>query len=104
MSLNNEPTLGVVIRAARKRRRITLRAFARTMDISPSLLSLIEHDEHVPPSELIARMAKVAGEDPDLWCGLVGKLTPATQSSLSRLGRTDPVFLRNIVERFGGSR
>jgi len=94
--------LGTAIRAARNRQEITLRAFAGKMQISASLLSLIEQDEHVPPKELIVRIAMALGENADFWCGLAGKVTPEVEKSLARMARRDPQFFRTVLHRIGG--
>ena len=90
-------TLGSAIRSARKGRGITLRKFAKEMEISAGLLSMIEQDAHVPPAELIAKCAKALQADADLWCGLAGKLTPTAEKSLARLARKDPLFFRRLI-------
>lgn len=103
MGLDSSKTFGEVVRAARKNRGATLRAFAAELTISSSLLSLIEQDAHIPPKELIVRMATALEEDADVWCGMVGKLTPSAERSLARLARKDPKFFRGMLERLGGA-
>lgn len=103
MKFNTGPSLGRLIRDARRAQGATLRAFAAKMQISASLLSLIEQGEHMPDSELITRLATALGQDADYWCGLAGTLTPCAERSLADLARRDPEFFRIMVERHRGA-
>lgn len=103
MASNNSSTLGYFVRSTRLERHITLRAFAKRMQISPSHLSAIEQDQTVPAVALIERMAQALEVDADMLCALAGKLTPAVQKVLTRTARTDPKFFRTMIERIGGA-
>jgi transcriptional regulator with XRE-family HTH domain len=93
-------TLGKEILTFRKEKRITLRALANTVKVSPSLLSLIEHGKQKPGKELIVKLALELDADADKWCGLAGMITPEAESRLADLAREDPMFFRGMVNRF----
>ena len=94
-------TLGTEILAARKEKRMTLRSLANSLKVSPSLLSLIEHDKQKPSKELVVAIASALDSDPDKWCGLAGMITPEAESHFADLAREDPMFFRNMVKRIG---
>ena len=100
-------TLGTEIRLARREAHKTLRSAAKEADLSAALLSLIERDKHVPPKQVIARLALLLGADPDRWCGLAGKITAEAEESLAKFARENPEFyrfLRTMIDRTGGAR
>lgn len=83
-------SLGQLIAEARRRREMTLRTLAATVDVSPALLSLIEQDKHVPQAELVCKLAAVFGSNPDAWCAMIGRLDPGVESQLVDIARNDP--------------
>lgn len=86
---------------ARKSSRKTLRALAKEIGVSPSLLSLIEHNKQRPSKELVVRLAKILGANPDEWCGLAGMITPDSERRLADFARSDPMLFRNLVNNLG---
>lgn len=90
-------TIGQYIAAARKEKHKTLRSLARDADVSPTLLSFIEHGKHEPTPELVVRLAGILGADPDHWCALIGKVTPEAQRKMAKIARDNPVFFRNMI-------
>lgn len=76
---------------------VTLRGFASCVNVSASLLSLIENDRHMPDKELVCRMASQLGEDADRWCAAIGKITPTAEKSIAKLVMEDPVVFRRLV-------
>ncbi len=90
--------------------RLSLRAFARQLDIEPSYLSKIERAEFPPPSEeLIVKIAQGLGEDPDMLLALAGKIASdvkeaiiASGGSLAKVIR-DPSRLAEQPRTFSGS-
>lgn len=96
-------TLGETIYEARKARRKTLHVLSQEVGVSPALLSLTEQGKHVPPNELIAKLAEALGGDADQWCGLAGKLTPKTEAKLAQIARNDPLFFRSMINRKRGT-
>jgi len=92
--------LSLAIVAARKGANVSLRATAVAVDISPALLSLIEQGKHVPPREVVIRLALHLRADPDQWCGLAGRISDEAESSFARLAAEKPEyfrFLRSLV-------
>ena len=104
MGLNDHRTFGTRVREARLAKSITLRELARRLGISAAFQTLIEQDRNIPTSELIERTSKELELDANELCGLVGKLTPDVERTLSKVARTDPKFFRTLVERIGGAR
>lgn len=101
-----DATLGTEIRKTRTGIHKTLRSTAKEADISAALLSLIETDKHVPPKEVIVRLAYLLDADVDRWCGLAGKITAEAEESLARLARENPEFyryFRTMIDRTGGA-
>ena len=94
-------SLGTRIVGKRREKCDTLRHVAAEAGISPALLSLIERDRHKPSPQIIVRLATVLGGDADEWCGLLGKMTPDTESELARIASKDPVFFRSMVRHLG---
>jgi transcriptional regulator with XRE-family HTH domain len=92
-------SLGKTISEARKRHRKTLHALSEEVGVSPALLSLTEQDKHVPPKELIVKLATVLGGDADHWCGLAGKVTPSVEKSLAKIAKDDPIFFRSMINK-----
>ena len=76
---------------------MTLRGTARAADISPSLLSLVEQEKHIPSKKVLVRLAAVLDGDVDVWFGLAGKVTPAVEASLSQVAKEDPQFFRKML-------
>jgi transcriptional regulator with XRE-family HTH domain len=70
--------------------------------VSPALLSLTEQDKHVPPKELIVKLAQLLGGDADQWCGMAGKITPKAEAHLAKMAKDDPMFFRSMINRKGG--
>jgi len=91
--------LAEIIYEARKRSRKTLHALGQEIGASPALLSLIEQGKHVPPKELITKLAAALGGDADRWCGLVGVLTPDAEAALAKIAKDDPLYFRTMLKR-----
>ncbi len=67
--------------------RLSLRAFARQLDIEPSYLSKIEREEFAPPSEeLIVKIAKGLDEDSDMLLALAGKVASDVKEAIIASG------------------
>lgn len=92
-------TLGQHVADARRKAHKTLRSLARDADVSPTLLSFIEHGKHEPSKELVVRLAGILGADPDYWCALLGKVTPEVEQKLAAIAKDNPVFYRNMLNR-----
>ena len=96
-------TVGQHIAEARRGQHKTLRSLAKDADVSPALLSMIEHGKQRPSKELIVRLAVLLDGDADMWCGLAGLVTPDAENRLAALAKDDPMFFRNMVARLGRS-
>ena len=92
-------SLGKSLHEARRAKKKTLRGLASEIGISAALLSLIEQGKHVPPKELIARLAQHLGGDPTQWCALAGQVTPDAERKLAQIAREDPIFFRSMLDR-----
>jgi len=95
-------SLGQTIYEFRKREQKTLHALSRKIGVSPALLSLVEQDKHVPPKELIVKLAHALNGDADRWCGLAGKITPKAEATLAEIAKNDPLFFRSMINRKRG--
>jgi transcriptional regulator with XRE-family HTH domain len=99
IEFNMRRSLGKTIHDARRAQKKTLRTVALDLGISASLLSLIEQDKHVPPKQLIAKLADYLRGEADLWCALAGQLSPETEASFAKIARDDPIFFRQMLNR-----
>ncbi len=85
--------------------RKTLRGTAAEAKISPSLLSLVVQDKHVPSRKVIVALATTLNSDRDHWCGLAGRISPEAEATLAKIASEQPEFFRNLkgmIERAGG--
>jgi transcriptional regulator with XRE-family HTH domain len=98
MELNTRATLGDEIRRVRMALGLSLRTLASRVAISPSLLTLVEHGNHVPPSDVIVDLAAELEVNADVLCGLAGKLTPRNERLLSSIAKSEPARLRSFLE------
>ena len=94
-------SLGRTISEARKKHRKTLHVLSEEVGVSAGLLSLTEQDKHVPPKELIVKLAAALGGDADRWCGLAGKVTPYVEAKLAEIAKDDPILFRSMIARKG---
>lgn len=60
-TLDDELSLGEILRQARIEKGVSLRGLARQLSITPSYLSDIENDRRVPAEEVLQRMADFLG-------------------------------------------
>jgi transcriptional regulator with XRE-family HTH domain len=96
--------LGKMLHEARRAKKKTLRGLAAEIGISAALLSLIEQGKHVPPKELIVRLAEHLGGDATQWCAIAGQVTPEAERKLAQIARQDPMFFRAMLHRRRGAR
>jgi transcriptional regulator with XRE-family HTH domain len=92
--------LGDAIRKARFGKK-TLRQTAGEAGISAGLLSLVERNLHVPSADIIQRLAKCLGGDPDQWCGFAGTISAEAREHLARIAAEEPIFFRKLIGRKG---
>lgn len=67
---------GSYIRQEREARGISLRKFAKMLDISPTYLSKVERDEEKPSAAMVIRIAEVLQLNKDELLGKAGKIAP----------------------------
>lgn len=91
--------LGNAVHVARKQAGLTLQQVGAKIEASAGLLSLIEQGKHVPPREMIAKLARLLGADADIWCGLAGKVTVEAEKQFARIARENPSFYRTMLSR-----
>jgi transcriptional regulator with XRE-family HTH domain len=66
---------GAHLRKLRMQRGIGLRKLAKTIGISPTYLSMVEHGKMSPPSERqVVALAKILGQDKDVFLGMAGRV------------------------------
>jgi len=92
-------SFGNLLHDARRAKKQTLRALAAEVGISAALLSLIEQEKHVPPKEVIVRLAEHLGADSTEWCAAAGQITPDAERKLARLARDEPLYFRKMLDR-----
>ena len=96
-NLKHMTRLGEYLYDARAKQKKTLRQVAKEVGASPTLLSFIEHNKHVPNTLLLVRLAEALDCDPDFLCALVGKITPATEDTLASLAKDSPARFRKMI-------
>ena len=67
---------GTILREARIAKGYSLRRFALDVGISPTYLSLVEHNktERPPTADRVKRMAELLGANSDEWIALAGRV------------------------------
>jgi transcriptional regulator with XRE-family HTH domain len=89
---------GETIREMREAQTLGLRATAERLGISPAYLSRIERGKERPPKpELIKRMARLLGGDPDLLFRLATSTDPDIAEYLNLVPNA-PEFLRTAIK------
>ena len=91
-------TLGEAVRWSREQKRMTLRALARTMEISAPYLSDVEHNRRSMTEDRIRDVARITGVDADSLMERSDKLVKEMASWL----RNNPewlAFLRGVRGR-----
>ncbi len=95
---------GEYIRKAREaliagNRAYSLRQVAGRVGIEPAYLSKIERGVFAPPSEdVIVKLAKDLGEDPDVLLAMAGKLSSDLQQIILRRPKLFAELLRQLRE------
>jgi len=83
------------IRHLRTGREISLRAFAKQIDMSPTYLSKVERGEFPPPAEQkVKAMADALDQDPDELLALAGRVASDLPKIIQRAPREMATFLR----------
>lgn len=89
---------GALLREKRKAKLITLRKLADMIGVSPTYLSQVEQGHFAPPTaNRVRRIARILGEDADLWIGLANRI-PEDVEGLVKQHPTDmPELLRLVA-------
>ena len=68
-------TFGQKLRAARMAKGLSLRKFAKAVEVSPTYLSQVEQDKVAPPTaDRVERIAELLGESVDEWMAAADRL------------------------------
>jgi len=80
------------IRTLRLRRSITGIELARRAGVSPSYVSLIEHGEKIPSEDVAVRIARVLGEEEDLYrvWAATSRMDEKTRAAVLRIRNAEP--------------
>jgi transcriptional regulator with XRE-family HTH domain len=97
MANEQNKTLGEMIRDARVAKDMSLREFAKSLDITPSYQSDIENDRRVPAEELLKKMSVALGLDFEVMMGLGGRFGEDAERFL-RKNPTAGVLFRKLSE------
>ena len=81
---NNEKTLGEMIRDARVAAKVSLRKFARRLDITPSYQSDIENDRRIPSADILKKIASSLSLDFEELMALGGRFGEGAERYLRR--------------------
>lgn len=88
---------GERIRALRLAKGMTLREFARLLEVSPTYVSQIEQDKYAPPAEeRVLRMAEILDQDADELLALAGRVADDLPEIIRRHPRELATFLRTV--------
>ena len=85
---------GQTIRTLRQERKLGLRQLARIINVSPTFLSRLEHNEASPPGEpKIIALATALGQDKDILLALAGKVSTDLQEAI----RARPQLMADLI-------
>lgn len=89
---------GRILRSEREGAKLSLRAFARLVEISPSFLSMLERGTHPPTRELAIKIAKQLDMNEDLFAMEAGHLP----EYLLWIIRRQPVAMSDLIRACAG--
>ncbi len=79
-------------------KRITLRKFADMIGVSPTYLSQVEKGRFHPPTAYrVRRIAKLLGEDADLWIALADRVPEDVDDMVKRHPKDMPELMRLVI-------
>jgi len=92
----SSPKLGATVRRLREEKKITLRAFAGQVGLSPTYISFLERNElKTPPrGEVIRSIARVLEHDEDELLALAGRIAEDLSDAIVKHPREMAAFLR----------
>ena len=91
-------TLGEKIVELRQQQRMSMRALAKAVDVTPMHISNIEKGFTKGSSELIAKIAKVLEADVDQLLSLVDRVDPESIEVIQKNPQAVPGFLRSAKD------
>lgn len=95
MARSRKVSFGQYVRQLRTAKGITLREFARRLDVSPTYISQIEQGNFSPPAEeRVVHMAQILGEDADELLALAGRVADDLPEIIREQPRALATFLR----------
>lgn len=94
----NTNGLGDVLREARNKAELSLRALAKKLDITPSYISDIENDRRVPSEDVLHQLADVLKLKFDDLMALAGRVGDRTERYLKQHPQAGVLF-RRLEER-----
>ena len=99
MARRRKVYFGQYVRQLRTAKGITLREFARRLDVSPTYISQIEQGNFSPPAEeRVVHMAQILGEDADELLALAGRVA----DDLPEIIREQPRALATVLRTAKG--
>lgn len=95
MTLRTHIPFGPYIRQLRTAKGLTLREFARQLEVSPTYISQIEQGNFGPPAEeRVVVMAQILGQQPDELLALAGRVADDLPEIIRQEPRAMASFLR----------
>ncbi|WP_413431798.1 helix-turn-helix domain-containing protein [Crateriforma spongiae] len=86
---------GARLREKRLEKQITLRKFADMIGVSSTYLSQVEQGRYDPPTaDRVRQIAKILGEDADLWIGLADRVPEDMEEIVKEHPKEMPELLR----------
>jgi len=97
-------TFGARIRALREAHRVTDRSFsvrqlAERIGVDATYLSRLEREDVPPPGEeIIVKLARELGEDPDALLGMAGKVSSELRAIIAMRPRQFATLIRQLKD------
>jgi transcriptional regulator with XRE-family HTH domain len=99
MATKTKNLFGKVVREKRTAKGISLRKFAKMVDVSPTYLSQIEHGKCDPPTaERVRRIAEILDENADELTALAGRVPDDLPRILRKQPASLTAFLREVSD------
>lgn len=93
----NRSSFGQIIRDRRTEKKISLREFAKKIEVSPAFLSKVERDEFNPPStEKISLIARYLDLNQDELLAHAGKIAADLPEIIRKQPKEMATFLRTV--------
>jgi len=97
MPIPPNKNFGEALREVRMAKNISLRKFAKAVEVSPTYLSQVEQENVQPPTaDRVKRMAEELGENPDEWIALAGRVPEDLPKIIQAQAAAVPDLLRAV--------